>query len=103
MSDRSKEITDRITRVVKYDMQEDDDRLTPPPRRRHGELTLDDRLDGLEEGQQKILEKLTQFSGIHIRIRALEFVVYGSCSIAGVGVIGSLLYLILKGGPAGHP
>lgn len=86
---------------------EETDRLTPPPHRRRGDMTLEQRLDGLEEGQRQILEKLSggsvQFSSFGLRLRALECIVYGSCALAGTGVVGSLLYLVLKGGPAGHP
>lgn len=87
--------------------EDETDRLTPVPHRRRGDITLEDRLEMIEQTLHRLVEKLSdgtnEFSSLRVRIRALEFVVYGSCGIVGTGVIGSLLYLVLKGGPAGHP
>lgn len=90
---------------------DDTDTHTPRPlpalRRNRGDLTLEDRLDSIEETQQLILEKLSTgnatFASMLIRLRALEYIVYGAVMMALVGVAGSLLYLVLHGGPAGHP
>jgi hypothetical protein len=94
-------------------MTDDDDstdRLTPRPqvalRRHRGDLTLEDRLDAIEVTQQQILEKMsegsTSFSTLRLRLLAVETIVYSACAIGLAGLVGSLLFLVLKGGPVGH-
>lgn len=90
-------------------MSDDDetDQLTPAPHRRRGDLSLEQRLDGLEEGQRLILDKLNGgsvlFSGQHLRIRALEVIVYSACALGLIAIVGAILFLVIKGGVAGHP
>ena len=82
-------------------------RTLPGLRRQRGDMTLDERLAAIEETQERILDKLgqgnTSFASLHLRMRALEVIVYGACGLGMVGLVGSVLYLVLKGGPAGHP
>lgn len=89
-------------------MTDDTERLTPPPRRRPtGTLSLDERLGGIEDKQDEILDALnkgsTSFATLHLRVRAIEIIIYSGCSITLIGVVGALLYQVIKGGPAGHP
>lgn len=76
-------------------------------RTRRGDLTLEDRLEAIEDTQQEILIKLgdgtTSFSALRLRLMALEVIVYGAAGLGLAGLVGSVLYLVLKGGPAGHP
>ncbi len=78
------------------------DRYTPAPHRprRHGDLNLEDRLAGIEEKQDQILEKLgegnTRFATNDLRISSLEKIVYGICAVIGVAVVGAGLALIIR-------
>lgn len=68
-------------------MTKDDD--TPP----RGQLTLDDRLRGIDDCLRVIMEKI---EGIPLRVRALEFVVYGACGLGLVAIAGAIIALVLK-------
>lgn len=79
----------------------------PASRTRRGDLTLEDRLEAIEDTQQEILTKLgdgtASFSTLRLRLMAIEAIVYGATGLGLAGLVGSVLYLVLKGGPAGHP
>ena len=71
---------------------------------RRGDMTLDDRLEAIETTLQDILKvqtaNSTKEAQIHLRLRALEIIVYGGCAMALTAVVGALLVLVIKGG---HP
>jgi hypothetical protein len=59
-----------------------------------GNLTLDERLERIEDQLAKIKESL---DGIPTRVRALEIVVYGGCGAVLLAVLTALIALVLKG------
>lgn len=69
---------------------------------RRGDVTLDDRLDAIEQTLKDILNGQTQEAAASarnsLRLRALEVVVYGGCAMALTAVVGALLFLVIKGG-----
>lgn len=80
---------------------DDNDRLTPAPQRRQrGDITVDDRLDGIEvilkEIQRDMNKGATSFATQELRIASLERIVYGLCAVVGVTLAGSVLALVLR-------
>jgi hypothetical protein len=107
-------ITDRLSRQVALDMSDDDstDRITPPHqlralRRHRGDITLDERLDAIEDSLEDIRDKLgngsSTFASISLRLKMIELIVYTGCGVTLLAVLGALIYLVVKGGSAGHP
>ena len=60
-----------------------------PHRRRRGDVTLDDRLDQIEDKLDKLMDT-------HVRLRALEIIVYGACGMALTSLVGAVLYLVIR-------
>lgn len=80
-----------------------DDDKTPLRNNRHGDLSLDDRLDRLEAMNSslstkldQLLEKFSKFSGLEDRVKKLEVVVFGACGLILVAVFTALIAIVVK-------
>lgn len=68
--------------------------------RANGALSLQDRLQQIEEKLDNVLER---FQSLPLRVRALEIVLYGTCAIALLAVANSVLASHVTAMPAPAP
>ena len=68
----------------------------PVVRSRRGDLSLDARLDRIEDAQEAILDRLNDQASMAIRVRALEAVVYGACGLGLVSLCVALVGKVIK-------
>lgn len=68
----------------------------PAIKTRRGDLSLDARLDRIEDAQEEILKRLNDHASMQIRLRALEAVVYGACGLGLVSLCVALVGKVVK-------
>lgn len=74
----------------------DNNRSSDSHRALRGAVSLEDRLDAMEDKIDKLLEGQSTTATISLRLRALEVIVYGACGLGLMAIVSALLYLVIK-------